>query len=48
MAEDVGEAGAVEEEEGARDDNFSPHNCYRIVGDFGFFFCTGLVYGIHF
>lgn len=38
MAEDVGEAGAVEEEEGARDDNFSPHNCYRIVGNFGFFF----------
>lgn len=38
MAEDVGEAGAVEEEEGARDDNFSPHNCYQIVGNFGFFF----------
>lgn len=38
MAEAVAEAEAVEEEEGAQDDNFSPRNRYQILGNFGYFF----------
>lgn len=44
VAEDVGEAGAAEEEEGARDDNFLPHNCYQILGNFGFFFFVQVLF----
>lgn len=38
VAEAVAEAEVVEEDEGAQDGNFSPHNCYQIVGNFGYFF----------
>lgn len=38
VAEAVAEAEAVEEEEGAQDDNFSPRNRYQILGNFGYFF----------
>jgi len=38
VAEAVAEAEVVEEEEGAQDDNFSPHNCYQILDDLGYFF----------
>lgn len=38
VAEAVGEVGVAEEEEGAQDDNFSPRNCYKILGNFGYFF----------
>lgn len=38
VAEAVAEAEVVEEEEGAQDGNFSPCNCYQILGNFGYFF----------
>lgn len=38
MAEAVGEAEVVGEEEEAQDDNFSPCNCYQILGNFRYFF----------
>lgn len=38
VAEAVGEAEVVEEEEGAQDDNFSPCNSYQILGNFRYFF----------
>ena len=38
VAEAVAEAEVVEEEEGAQDDNFSPRNCYQVLGNFGYFF----------
>lgn len=34
MAEAVGEAEVVEEEEGAQDDNFSPCNSFRILRNY--------------
>lgn len=38
VAEAVAEAEVVEEDEGAQDGNLSLHNCYQIVGSFGYFF----------
>lgn len=38
VAEAVAEAEVVEEAEEAQDGNFSPGNCYQIVGNFEYFF----------